>query len=102
MRFTWPAPHLQGAPARRPYRHGHRPPAGAILPGLSVTGVLSHYLQYPSGRRADSLPSLPCWGYRLNQGLHMASGIAAIPLLLATLRAVYPRLLAWQPMRSSC
>jgi hypothetical protein len=40
------------------------------------------------------------WGYRLTQGLHVASGIAAIPLLLAKLWTVYPRLFAWPPVRS--
>ena len=40
------------------------------------------------------------WGYRLTQGLHIASGIAAIPLLLAKLWTVYPRLFAWPPVRS--
>lgn len=65
-----------------------------------ATGVLSHYLQHPPGWLADSLPSRPYWGYRLTQGLHVASGIAAIPLLLAKLWAVYPRLFAWPPVRS--
>ncbi|MFE1555044.1 molybdopterin-dependent oxidoreductase [Streptomyces sp. NPDC058734] len=65
-----------------------------------ATGVLSHYLQHPPGRLADRLPSRPYWGYRLTQGLHVASGIAAIPLLLAKLWAVYPRLFAWPPVRS--
>ncbi|MGW1771887.1 molybdopterin-dependent oxidoreductase [Streptomyces sp. NPDC002104] len=66
-----------------------------------ATGVLSHYLQHPPGWLADSLPSRPYWGYRLTQGLHVASGIAAIPLLLAKLWAVYPRLFAWPPVRSA-
>ncbi|MFH9728235.1 molybdopterin-dependent oxidoreductase [Streptomyces sp. NPDC017254] len=65
-----------------------------------VTGVLSHYLQHPPALLADRLPSRPYWGYRLTQGLHVASGIAAVPLLLAKLWAVYPRLFAWPPVRS--
>ncbi|MEV7580483.1 molybdopterin-dependent oxidoreductase [Streptomyces erythrochromogenes] len=65
-----------------------------------ATGVLSHYLQHPPGWLADRLPSRPYWGYRLTQGLHVASGIAAVPLLLAKLWAVYPRLFAWPPVRS--
>ncbi|MER7463162.1 molybdopterin-dependent oxidoreductase [Streptomyces sp. NPDC097981] len=77
---------------------------GRVL-GLAIvvcftTGVLSHYLQHPSAWLADRLPSRPYWGYRLSQGLHVASGIAAIPLLLAKLWAVYPRLFAWPPVRS--
>ena len=38
---------------------------------------------------------MPSWGYRLTQGLHVCTGIAAIPLLLAKLWSVYPRLFAW-------
>ncbi|MCX4545640.1 molybdopterin-dependent oxidoreductase [Streptomyces sp. NBC_01565] len=66
-----------------------------------ATGVLSHYLQHPPLWLADRLPSRPYWGYRVTQGLHVASGIAAIPLLLAKLWAVYPRLFAWPPVRSA-
>lgn len=65
-----------------------------------VTGVISHYLQRPPDWFAGYLPSRPAWGYRVNQGLHVASGIAAIPLLLAKLWAVYPRLFVWPPLRS--
>ncbi|GED89762.1 molybdopterin-binding protein [Streptomyces sp. 6-11-2] len=65
-----------------------------------VTGLISHVLQHPPGWLADDLPSRPVWGYRLTQGLHVASGIAAIPLLLAKLWTVYPRLFAWPPVQS--
>ncbi|MFJ6564544.1 molybdopterin-dependent oxidoreductase [Streptomyces sp. NPDC091412] len=65
-----------------------------------VTGLISHVLQHPPGWLADDLPSRPVWGYRITQGLHVASGIAAIPLLLAKLWTVYPRLFAWPPVQS--
>ncbi|MET8982787.1 molybdopterin-dependent oxidoreductase [Streptomyces sp. NPDC004539] len=65
-----------------------------------VTGLVSHVMQHPPGWLADAIPSRPSWGYRLTQGLHVASGIAAIPLLLAKLWAVYPRLFEWPPLRS--
>ncbi|MFI1198606.1 molybdopterin-dependent oxidoreductase [Streptomyces sp. NPDC020883] len=65
-----------------------------------VTGLVSHVLQHPPGWLANDLPSRPVWGYRLTQGLHVASGIAAVPLLLAKLWAVYPRLFDWPPVRS--
>ncbi|MCQ9182994.1 molybdopterin-dependent oxidoreductase [Streptomyces sp. IBSBF 2953] len=65
-----------------------------------VTGLISHFMQHPPGWAADSIPSRPVWGYRFTQGLHVASGIAAIPLLLAKLWTVYPRLFAWPPLRS--
>ncbi|MEU6097278.1 molybdopterin-dependent oxidoreductase [Streptomyces sp. NPDC047079] len=65
-----------------------------------VTGLISHVLQHPPAWAADDLPSRPVSGYRLTQGLHVASGIAAVPLLLAKLWTVYPRLFAWPPVRS--
>ncbi|GHB11428.1 molybdopterin-binding protein [Streptomyces thermoviolaceus subsp. thermoviolaceus] len=65
-----------------------------------VTGLISHLMQHPPGWLADGVPSRPVWGYRLTQGLHVASGIAAIPLLTAKLWAVYPRLFTWPPVRS--
>ncbi|WP_149823995.1 molybdopterin-dependent oxidoreductase [Streptomyces tailanensis] len=65
-----------------------------------ATGLVSHFMQHPPGWLADNIPSRPSWGYRLTQGLHTASGIAAIPLLLAKLWTVYPRLFAWPPLRS--
>ncbi|MGW6704639.1 molybdopterin-dependent oxidoreductase [Streptomyces sp. NPDC054956] len=74
---------------------------GLAMAVCFATGVLSHYVQHPPGWLADSLPSRPYWGYRLTQGLHVASGIAAVPLLLAKLWAVYPRLFAWPPVRSA-
>ncbi|MDT3395381.1 molybdopterin-dependent oxidoreductase [Streptomyces sp. B1866] len=65
-----------------------------------VTGLVSHVLQHPPHPVADALPTRPVWGYRFTQGLHVASGTAAVPLLLAKLWAVYPRLFAWPPVRS--
>jgi hypothetical protein len=65
-----------------------------------VTGLVSHFMQHPPGWLADVIPSRPSWGYRLTQGLHIASGIAAIPLLLAKLWTVYPLLFTWPPLRS--
>ncbi|MGW1199827.1 molybdopterin-dependent oxidoreductase [Streptomyces sp. NPDC002536] len=73
---------------------------GLALAVCFVTGVISHYEQHPPTWLANSLPSRPTWGYRLSQGLHVASGIAAVPLLLAKLWTVYPRLFVWPPLRS--
>ncbi|MFI2717133.1 molybdopterin-dependent oxidoreductase [Streptomyces collinus] len=66
-----------------------------------ITGLVSHLMQHPPGWLAANLPSRPSWGYRLTQGLHVASGIAAVPLLLAKLWTVYPRLFVWPPLRSA-
>jgi DMSO/TMAO reductase YedYZ molybdopterin-dependent catalytic subunit len=73
---------------------------GAAIAVAFVTGLVSHYLQQPPGWAVNLLPSRPVWGYRLTQGLHVASGIAAIPLLFAKLWTVYPRLFTWPPVRS--
>jgi hypothetical protein len=62
-----------------------------------VTGLLSHYQQHPISWLA--LGPQPVWGYRLTQGAHVASGLAAIPLVLAKLLAAYPRLFARPPVR---
>ncbi len=76
---------------------------GAVL-GLCfvicfVTGVVSHLHQHPVAWLP--LGPNPSWGYRLNQGLHVATGLACVPLLLAKLFAVYPNLLAWPPVRGA-
>jgi DMSO/TMAO reductase YedYZ molybdopterin-dependent catalytic subunit len=63
-----------------------------------VTGVISHELQHPPTWLP--LPTHPVWFYRFTQGLHVASGLAAIPLLLAKLWTVYPRLFSWPPITS--
>ncbi|MET9418367.1 molybdopterin-dependent oxidoreductase [Streptomyces klenkii] len=73
---------------------------GAAIAVCFVTGLVSHVLQHPPSLLANSLPSRPSWGYRLSQGLHVASGTAAIPLLLVKLWTVYPRLFARPLVRS--
>lgn len=65
-----------------------------------LTGLISHVLQHPPHWLAHHLWTSPSWGYRLTQGLHVASGIAAIPLLLAKLWTVYPKLFQWPPLES--
>lgn len=73
---------------------------GLAIAVCFVTGVISHYLQHPPDYLVNVLPSRPSWGYRVTQGLHVASGIAAIPLLFAKLWAVYPRLFVWPALTS--
>ena len=55
-----------------------------------VTGLLSHMIQRPPSWFA--WPSRPAGLYRITQGLHVAMGIASIPLLLAKLWVVFPKL----------
>lgn len=54
------------------------------------TGLISHYAQNPD--HPVPFPADPVWGYRVTQGLHVATGTAAVPLLLVKLWTVYPRL----------
>lgn len=63
-----------------------------------LTGLYSHFLQDPlPGMR---FPTRPLSLYRVTQGLHVATGIACIPLLLAKLWTVYPLLFAFPPIRT--
>jgi hypothetical protein len=64
-----------------------------------TTGLISHWLQQPPGW-LTSVWSRPVWGYRVNQGVHVATGLACVPLLLVKLWTVTPRLWAWPPVRS--
>jgi DMSO/TMAO reductase YedYZ molybdopterin-dependent catalytic subunit len=45
-------------------------------------------------------PASPSWLYALTQGLHVTLGIVTVPLLLAKLWSVIPRLFAFPPVRS--
>lgn len=84
----------------------HEPRTAAILGtalGVSftlcfVTGVLSHLAQNePSW---FDWPARPAGLYRVTQGIHVTTGMASIPLLLAKLWVVYPRFVEWPPARS--
>ncbi len=63
-----------------------------------VTGMLSHYQYHPWGWLPE--PASPIWAYRVTQGLHVATGVTAIPLLLVKLWSVYPNLWRWPIVRS--
>ncbi|MFE9680878.1 molybdopterin-dependent oxidoreductase [Streptomyces sp. NPDC006285] len=71
----------------------------AYNPGLSPVndktpdkGVLGFYL--------FAWPTDPHWLYRLNQGVHVTLGITLVPVLLAKLWSVVPRLFQLPPARS--
>jgi DMSO/TMAO reductase YedYZ molybdopterin-dependent catalytic subunit len=70
---------------------------GGCLVTCFVTGLISHYQQHPVAWLP--LGSDPAWGYRVTQGLHVVTGTAMLPLLLAKLYAAYPRLFT-RPVRS--
>lgn len=55
-----------------------------------LTGLISHFIQHP--QPWFWWPTRPVWLYRATQGLHVASGIAAVPLLVVKLWSVWPKL----------
>lgn len=60
-----------------------------------ATGLISHLVQNPPGWFV--WPASPSWLYRVTQGLHVATGFAAVPLFVVKLWTVYPALFAWPP-----
>ncbi|MFF5955870.1 molybdopterin-dependent oxidoreductase [Streptomyces luteogriseus] len=81
---------------------------------LFVTGLLSYAAYNPNlspvndktpdkgilGFYLFAWPTNPHWLYRLNQGVHVTLGITLIPVLLAKLWSVVPKLFALPPARS--
>jgi DMSO/TMAO reductase YedYZ molybdopterin-dependent catalytic subunit len=82
------------------------------LPVVILTGLLSYIAYGPQFGQAIpgdvgwltlptfDWPSRPSWLYRLSQGVHVGLGLIIIPLVLAKLWSVIPRLFAWPPLRS--
>ncbi|AFM15480.1 sulfite oxidase-like oxidoreductase [Mycolicibacterium chubuense NBB4] len=63
---------------------------GGAIAVCFATGLISHLIQHPPPW--FSWPTRPVWLYRFTQGVHVASGIAAIPLLIVKLWSVWPKL----------
>ena len=84
----------------------------ATLPIVIITGLLSYIAYGPQFGQAIpgdvgwlklptfDWPTNPAWVYRLNQGLHVGLGLILIPVVLAKLWSVIPRLFVWPPARS--
>jgi DMSO/TMAO reductase YedYZ molybdopterin-dependent catalytic subunit len=70
---------------------------GGLFGVCLLTGLLSHLIQHPPSW--FRWPASPAWSYRWTQGLHVFSGLAAIPVLLAKLWSAYPNLYRWPPVR---
>jgi hypothetical protein len=78
---------------------GHLGIALAVTFGVCfLTGLLSHLIQHPPGW--FWWPSRPAGLYRVTQGLHVATGLATVPLLGVKLWSVYPALFEWPPART--
>jgi hypothetical protein len=63
-----------------------------------LTGLLSHVIQHPPSW--FEWPSRPAGLYRITQGVHVTTGFASIPILLAKLWTVFPRFWTWPPFRN--
>jgi hypothetical protein len=63
-----------------------------------VTGVWSHLAQDPPSW--FTYPVRPAGLYRITQGTHIVTGTASIPLLVAKIWVVHPKLGEWPPARS--
>ncbi|HEY4465017.1 MAG TPA: molybdopterin-dependent oxidoreductase [Streptosporangiaceae bacterium] len=90
---------------------------GLVLLGgitvLFVTGLLSYAAYNPDLSQVNdetsgkgllgfylfSWPTHPEWLYRVNQGVHVTLGLMLVPILLAKLWSVLPRLFDWPPVR---
>jgi DMSO/TMAO reductase YedYZ molybdopterin-dependent catalytic subunit len=82
------------------------------LPIVILTGLLSYVAYGPRLQQAIpgdvgwlklppfDWPTTPSWLYRLTQGLHVGLGLVLIPVVLAKLWSVIPRLFVWPPARS--
>lgn len=89
------------APDESDFTSSLRSPAVAARVGLwlgisfgicFLTGLISHQAQSPDP--VFAFPTRPVWMYQVTQGLHVTAGVAAVPLLLVKLWAVFPKLFA--------
>jgi len=70
---------------------------GVAFTTCFVTGLLSHLIQDPPGWFV--WPSRPAGLYRITQGVHVATGLASIPLLAAKIWVVAPAFWTWPPVK---
>ena len=91
---------------------------GAVLlvgiPVMLITGLVSYAAYDPRLSGNDTTPSRgvlgfylfnwvtsPSWIYRVSQGTHVVLGLVLIPIVLAKLWSVIPRLFEWPAVRSA-
>ncbi|PZG20047.1 hypothetical protein C1I95_10440 [Micromonospora craterilacus] len=83
------------------------------LPIVIITGLLDYAAYGPQFGQAlprdvgwlrpppFEWPTRPDWLFRVSQGLHVILGIVLVPVVLAKLWSVIPKLFAWPPVRST-
>ncbi len=89
----------------------------ALLPGIMLmflTGLASYAAYNPNLARGNDTtpdkgllgswlpgwPAGPSWLYWVTQGVHVTLGLVLIPIVLAKLWSVLPKLFEWPPVRS--
>jgi DMSO/TMAO reductase YedYZ molybdopterin-dependent catalytic subunit len=89
----------------------------ALLPGITLmflTGLASYAAYNPNlapsndntpdkgllGSWLPTWPAGPSWLYWVTQGVHVTLGLVLIPIVLAKLWSVLPKLFEWPPVRS--
>ncbi|MGH3886391.1 MAG: molybdopterin-dependent oxidoreductase, partial [Pseudonocardiaceae bacterium] len=89
----------------------------ALLPGITLlflTGLASYAAYNPNlapgndttpdkgllGSWLPTWPAGPSWLYWVTQGVHVTLGLVLIPIVLAKLWSVLPKLFEWPPARS--
>ena len=83
------------------------------IPIVAITGLLSYIAYQPqlghnaAGTGVDRLgldlfawPTQPAWLYAFTQGVHVSVGLGLVPVLMAKLWSVLPRLFEWPSVRS--
>ena len=71
---------------------------GVTFTTCFLTGIYSHWAQSPDPWL--TFPSRPAGLYRVTQGLHVISGVMSVPVLVAKLWVVVPRLFEPPQLRS--
>jgi DMSO/TMAO reductase YedYZ molybdopterin-dependent catalytic subunit len=84
----------------------------ACLPLVIITGLLDYVAYSPRFGQAIPAgvgwlhlplfdwPTRPTWLFQLTQGLHVVLGLVLIPVILAKLWSVVPKLFIWPPSRT--
>jgi DMSO/TMAO reductase YedYZ molybdopterin-dependent catalytic subunit len=83
------------------------------LPLVIVTGLLDYIAYGPQFHQAIPAhvgflhlpyfdwPNRPAWLFQLTEGMHVGLGLVLVPVVLAKLWSVMPKLFAWPPVRSA-
>ena len=82
------------------------------LPLVILTGLLDYIAYGPRLHQAIpahvgflhlpyfNWPNRPAWLFQLTEGMHVGLGLVLVPVVLAKLWSVMPKLFAWPPVRS--